>query len=296
MALLLEKHIVPSEITDVRLSDYGGGIFKSIPSRKGMKKAIDRGEVRVNGQPAGTGKYIGGGDLIELFDLQTRPPKPYEREIEVVFEDDFLAIVNKPAGLMTVGNAFKTLQNCLTGNLSKSKEKYALKYPRPVHRLDAATSGLVLTAKTPTAQTALGKMFAERDIKKKYAAIVTGKTEEAGNFAEEIDGKSACTRFEAISVVPSLRNDYLTLLHLYPETGRTHQIRKHTAAAGHPIFGDKLYGKEGEIYRGKGLFLAAIGLTFIHPITEQEMSVHISPPHKFASLLLREERRWKRLN
>ncbi len=261
-----------------------------------MKKAIDRGEVYVNGEKAGTGKHVAGGDIIELFDLQKRAPKPYEIDISVVYEDAHLAVVVKPAGLMTAGNAFKTLQNCLDFNLQKSTEEFALKHARPVHRLDAATSGLIIAAKTTQAQIRLGEMFAAREIRKKYAAVVIGKTAEEGFFNAAIDGKESSTKYERADCVPSLRNEHLSLLHLYPTTGRTHQIRKHTSGAGFPIFGDKLYGKEGEIYKGKGLFLAAIGLEFLHPVSSELLCISTALPQKFTSLLRREKRRWQRLN
>jgi len=291
--LLIEQHTVPENISNVRLSDYCRGIFVQIPSRKGMKKAIDRGEVRVNDETAGTGKFVKTGDLIELMDLQKTPPKPYEFKISVVFEDDFIAVMNKPAGLVTSGNQFKTLQNCLVANLQTSTAVDVLKFPQVVHRLDAPTSGLVLVAKTAQARITLSKIFENREIKKTYQAVVIGQPKDKGKIDIEVDKKSAFTEYEVSQTVPSLRNTHLSLLNLKPKTGRTHQLRKHLAAIGHPIFGDKLYGKEGEIYKGKGLFLAAVRLEFSHPITGEEMNISIEMPHKFASLLQREERRFR---
>ena len=291
--LLIEQHIVPQDISNVRLSDYCGGIFTQIPSRKGMKKAIDKGEVKVNGEYAGTGKFVNTGDLIELIDLQKTLPKPYELTISVVFEDDFLAVVNKPAGLVTSGNQFKTLQNCLVANLKKSTAVDSLKFPQVVHRLDAPTSGLVLVAKTAQSRIALSKIFEHREIKKTYQAVVIGQPEAEGEINIPVDKKEAFTLYQVSQTVPSLRNTHLSLLNLHPRTGRTHQLRKHLSAIGHPIFGDKLYGQEGEIYKGKGLFLAAIRLEFSHPITAQKMEISVETPHKFSSLLVREERRYK---
>ncbi len=291
--LLIEQHIVPDNISNVRLSDYCGGIFNQIPSRKGMKKAIDKGEVRINGEAAGTGRFVKTGDLIELIDLQKTPPKPYEFKVSVVFEDDFMAVMNKPAGLVTSGNQFKTLQNCLLANLQASTAIDALKFPQVVHRLDAPTSGLVLVAKTAKSRITLSKIFENRAIKKTYQAVVIGKPNATGEIDIQVDEKEAFTSYETAQTVPSLRNTYLSLMNLNPKTGRTHQLRKHLSAIGHPIFGDKLYGTEGEIYKGKGLFLAAVQVEFTHPITEEEMVISIETPHKFKSLLVREERRFK---
>lgn len=294
--LLIEKHTVPNDIKDVRLSDYCGGIFRQIPSRKGMKKAIDRGEVLVNGTVAGTGKFIATSDVISLMDLQNTPPKPYELKIPVVYEDEHFAVLNKPAGLVTSGNQFKTLQNCLEANLTTSKEADALKFPQVVHRLDGPTSGLVIAAKTSQALIALSRMFEEKKITKGYAAIVIGETDKHGKIDEALEGKESLTHFERTHIYPSLRNTHLSLLALSPKTGRTHQLRKHLSGIGHPIFGDKLYGKEGEIYQGKGLFLAAVSLNFTHPITQKNCLITIELPHKFTSLLEREERRWEKYN
>jgi len=291
--LLIEQHIVPEGISKIRLSDYCAGVFKQIPSRKGMKKAIDRGEVRVNGELAGTGKFLSEGDLIELLDLQKTPPKPYEFKVPVVFEDDFIAVMNKPAGLVTSGNQFKTLQNCLIANLKMSTADDVLKFPQVVHRLDAPTSGLVLVAKTAQSRIALSRIFENREIKKTYQAIVIGQPDLNGDIIIPVDEKEAFTSYKLSETVSSLRNTHLSLLNLFPQTGRTHQIRKHLSAIGYPIFGDKLYGKEGQIYKGKGLFLAAIKLEFLHPITQKKMSISIKTPHKFRSLLVREARRFR---
>ncbi|MGK0365113.1 MAG: 23S rRNA pseudouridine1911/1915/1917 synthase [Saprospiraceae bacterium] len=291
--LLIEQHIVSENISNVRLSDYCGGIFTQIPSRKGMKKAIDRGEVKVNGAAAGTGKFINTGDLVELVDLQETLPKPYELKIPVVFEDDFLAVVNKPAGLVTSGNQFKTLQNSLVANLRESTAIDALKFPQVVHRLDAPTSGLVLVAKTAQSRIALSRIFENREIKKTYQAIVIGQPKAKGDIDIQVDEKEAFTSYKISRIVPSLRNTHLSLLNLNPKTGRTHQLRKHLAAIGYPIFGDKLYGEKGEIYKGKGLFLAAVKLEFTHPITTKEMIISVETPHKFISLLSREKRRFE---
>ncbi len=114
-----------------------------------------------------------------------------------------------------------------------------------------------------------------------------------GEIDFQVENKEAFTSYNISQSVPSLRNTHLSLLNLNPKTGRTHQIRKHLSGIGHPIFGDKLYGTEGEIYKGKGLFLAAVKVEFRHPITGEKMNISIDTPHKFTSLLVREERRFR---
>lgn len=294
--ILLETHILPIGAPTARLSDYAAGMFRHIPTRKGMKKAIGRGEVFVNGTRATTGKYVRAGDVVELYDAEVKVQPRFDFAIEVIYEDEDLAVVNKPAGLVTAGHQFRTLQHCLPHNLRPSNAVPALKYPRPVHRLDAPTSGLVIVAKTPASLYHLGEMFALRKVEKTYRAVVIGRPAECGTWDAPIEEKPSLTHYQTLQTVPSLRNKHLSLLQLSPLSGRTHQIRKHTSDAGFPIFGDKIYGTPGEIYHGKGLFLAAVGLRFSHPLTGRKIDIFIETPPKFLSLLRREARRFTTFN
>lgn len=202
------------------------------------------------------------------------------------------AIVNKPGGLPVSGSQFRTLVHVLPYNLSPSGKKDALAQPYPLHRLDSPTSGLVLVAKTASAHLHLGSLFAERQITKVYQAIVTGKTAEKGYFDQAIEGKTALSRFERIATGASIKNGQLSWLKLYPETGRTHQLRIHLAQAGHPIMGDQLYGIAGQVYKGQGLFLCATGLHFTDPFTGAQVAAAINPPAKYQKLLQREAKMW----
>lgn len=291
--LQIEKHIVPKLLEKTRLSDYLIGIFTAVPTRKGIKKAIKKGAVFVNSEVGNTGDWLVGNEVIELFDLLEKQPKIFEFDLSIVFEDDDLAVINKPGGIPVSGNYFKTIQNALPHNLQPSTAKDALKIPRPVHRLDAPTCGLLLIAKSKTAHLELSKQFAEKTIRKRYQAIAIGQLPENGQIDLPIDNKPSLTEFQTIRVVPSLKNEFLTFVNLYPITGRTHQLRKHLAALNHPILGDKLYGKEGLILWKKGLFLCAVELDFIHPKTQERMNILIEPPKKFEIILEREERRAK---
>lgn len=294
--VVLQTHIVPDEIDEIRLYDYSAIIFPTIPSRKAIKKAITRGEILVDDQLSTTGWWVKAGQKIELLESNINPPKQYELKLEVVYEDEYFAIINKPAGITVSGNQFKTIQNALIGNIKISTAQDALRWSKPVHRLDNPTSGLLLVAKTASALVKLGQQFESKSIQKKYAAIVIGKTPENGVIDFEIDGLTAITDFKRNSFVPSLKNEFLSLLELSPKTGRTHQIRIHLSKLGFPIMGDKLYGKEDEVLKGKGLFLSAIGLELNHPITNELLKIEIPLPHKFISLLERENRRWEKYN
>jgi RluA family pseudouridine synthase len=294
--IVQETHLVPEGIKNVRLSAYARIAFPSIPSRKGADKVIKRGELRINGSTAGTGDWVESGQRLERIDSQRTAPKAYRRPLDVVFEDDDLAVINKPPGLEVSGNKFKTVENALAHNLTPSTRADALPWARPVHRLDYSTSGLLLVAKNAGTQVSLGRQFEERTVQKRYCAVVTGLTQPSGTIEAPLRGLAALSRFTFVESVCSLRNGHLTLVHLIPVTGRTHQLRIHMADSGHPIVGDKKYGPENQVLKGKGLFLAATRLCFQHPATKQEMTISCETPHKFASLLEREQRRWEKFN
>jgi RluA family pseudouridine synthase len=294
--IIRETHIVPDGIREVRLSDYVRTAFPVLPSRKSGVKAIKRGELWMNGKVAQSGTWVQTGQTIELMDLQRAAPKEYRLPMEVVFEDDFLAVINKPPGIEVSGNKFKTVENALSGSVSPSTQPDALDWPRPVHRLDYSTSGLLLIAKTASAQVFLGRQFQDRTIHKRYCAIVMGEISEAGEINEPIDGLECLSEYAPLKTIPSLKSGQLTLVSLSPVTGRTHQLRIHMAGLGHPIVGDQKYGEAGNVLKGKGLFLAAVEVRFPHPATGKEMVVSIDIPAKFDSLLQREQLRWEKYN
>ncbi|MCH2022521.1 MAG: RluA family pseudouridine synthase [Saprospiraceae bacterium] len=290
--MLIETHIVPSISEAQRLSDYLCGVFPQLPSRKSVKNAIRAGLVFVDGKKGYTGDWVISDQKIELYELDQTPTKIYKYKIKVVYEDEDIAIVNKPAGISVSGNQFRTVENALLYNLIPSKKIDAFKKPRPVHRLDNQTSGLLLIAKTKQARIHLGEQFEKRSIRKNYKAIVIGQPNSNGKINFDINGKPSISVFELERTVRSLKNNYLSLLNLYPLTGRTHQLRIHLSKIGFPILGDKLYGQEGLILKGKGLFLAAVSLEFIHPITESSQLIQIKMPNKFEAILEREQRRF----
>ncbi len=292
---IIKTHIVPEGIEPVRFSDYAIMVFTIIPSRNGIKKAIKRGDFLIDGVKAETATWVKPGQIIELFESESSDIPVYRSELIVVYEDSCLAVVNKPAGITVSGNRFKTVENALPYNLSRSVEADALKRPAPVHRLDSPTSGLLLIAKTKTAQINLGMQFETRNIKKRYRAVVKGRVVSSGRIVADIDGRSSETEYVPVRSVPSIKNDHVTLMDLYPGTGRTHQLRRHMADAGHPIIGDKKYGAAGDLFRGKGLFLAAVELSLTHPVTGLPLNIKIDEPEKFRTFMDREERRWRRL-
>lgn len=288
---LLETHIVPQLHAPIRIQEYNVANFKTIGTKSALKKAIKKQLITINDQTAKTAIFLTEGDCIKIYAEETIPKKIFKLEIPVIFEDDAIAVVNKPAGFPTNGNYFKTIENALPHNLKPSSSEDALPFPKPVHRLDNPTSGILLIAKTKSVQRALYQQFEQQEITKIYQAIVIGKTAEKGEIISPVAEKEAFTKYETLQTVASLQNEFLSHVQLYPKTGRTHQLRVHLAGIQHPIVGDQLYGKAEENYK-KGLFLCATSIEFTHPMIQEKVTFTIHPPNKFKNILAREARRF----
>ena len=245
--------ILPAQ-DGMRLNEFAEAHLNEYTSKKGVKKAIKRGEILVNANHVEGGRFLKEDDIITIVDIEQTPPKVFPIDLPVIYEDDFIAVINKPAGLTVSGNQYKTVLNALGHNLKQSKSEDALPWPQPAHRLDNQTSGLLLIAKTAKARIELGKAFEEKRITKTYAAILIGKLDEVQNVTFPIDNKPSASLITPLRYVSSLKNEFLTLVELNPFTGRTHQLRIHSAKIGHPILGDKLYGDEGMILKTKDFF------------------------------------------
>jgi 23S rRNA pseudouridine1911/1915/1917 synthase len=279
-----ENHTVPKLKKPERLSDYLRNQFSLIPTRKGMKKAIDRGWVSVNGTNAQTGTWLHGGEQLQLNVPSDKKRPIIELKVDVLYQDEWLAIVNKPAGIVVSGNRKRTLENASPNVLSRSKEQDALEFPEATHRLDEPTTGVLVIGKTRTAVRKMNELFASKNIGKTYMAVTIGTMPESGSMNNTIDGKSALPEYRVFSSVQSERFGQLNLVELKPATGRKHQLRIHCAEMGNPILGDKQHGKEGLILKGKGLYLHAIRIQFEHPFTNENVDVSAPIPKKFDKL------------
>ena len=281
---LTETHIAILLESPIRFQEYGVGIFNSVPTKSGIKKAIKKGLIFIDGQLATTAQHIIGGEKIELFQNENSSEfKRLKLPLEVLFEDDFLAIIYKPAGILVSGNTFVTITNALTQNLQKSSQQDAVK-PQPIHRLDYPTSGLLLIGKTSSAITRLSQLFEDRTIQKIYHAVCIGKMTEKGIIDQSIENKTAISKYQILKSIPSTRFNFLNLVQLSPQTGRRHQLRKHLASIGNQILGDKEYGNKNLILKGKGLYLHAFSLEFIHPFTQETIVVSKELPKKFKKI------------
>jgi len=276
----LETHIAKKQKEPIRIQEYAVGIFKTTTTRSAVKKAIKKNLIFVNNSPTTTAKIIVGGEKITLFAPEERTTKPLKLKLSVIFEDNYLAVIEKPAGILVSGNTFKTIDNALEQNINKSDQPDAVK-PRPVHRLDYPTTGLLLIGKTSSSIQLLNQLFEHKKIKKIYHAITIGKMNSDGFILSNVNRKEAKSSYKTIHTVKSERFEFLNLVKLSPKTGRRHQLRVHLLSIGNPILGDQKYGIESLILKGKGLYLHASQLDFIHPFTKENLTLTSALPKKF---------------
>lgn len=267
----------------MRLSDYGIGLFEICMTKSALKKVLKKGWITVNGAIGTTGTLISGGETIVLTKREDSKKKQLIFPLSVLYEDDHLAVIHKPAGILVSGNGFKTIVNALPQNLKRSPLSDATA-AQPIHRLDYATTGVLLVGKTSSSIRHLSQQFQQKTVEKIYYAVTIGSMGPLGSICHSIDDKPAQTNFEVLDTVPSPRFGKLNLVRLKPKTGRRHQIRKHLSHIGNPILGDKDYGKEGLILNGKGLYLHAYSLTFEHPDSLEKITGKGELPKRFGKL------------
>lgn len=259
-------------------------------SRSALEKLILSGHVTINGTPKRSSYRVKATDMIEV-DLTIFSEPAAEIDLEVVFEDDDVVVLNKPAGVLT--HAKGTLHNEATvatwlkahvSNIDQiDSDFWDSNRAGIVHRLDRGTSGIIVCAKNEQAQTFLQKQFASRKVKKTYIAVINGEMPEQtgkidvpiernpkqpATFRPGINGKSAQTDFAVISV----KNGY-SLVELSPFTGRTHQLRVHLQYLKHPIVGDEMY--EGE--KASRLMLHAKQIELTLPSRERKTFSTVVP-------------------
>jgi 23S rRNA pseudouridine1911/1915/1917 synthase len=297
--------IVPDDYAGLRLDQALVRFFPEY-SRSRLQEWIIRQQVKVDGAFATTRQKVWGGEKLEVLP-QTHPAdQPHLAEdiaLDIVYEDDALLVINKPVGMVVhpgSGNWEGTLLNAL---LHHAPQLEGVPRAGIVHRLDKDTSGLMVVAKTLTAQTALVRQLEARSVQREYLALVHGELARAGKVEAPIgrhpsqrvkmavveSGKPAVTHYRIEERFPSC-----TLLRCRLETGRTHQIRVHMARIGHPLVGDRVYlkGPQKCVPQLRALLsgfprqaLHATRLELEHPVSGARMEWHAPLPHDMQQLL-----------
>jgi 23S rRNA pseudouridine1911/1915/1917 synthase len=276
---------VPAEHAGERLDRF---LVSQVPgvSRARIQQLIAGGKVRVNGVAAKPSLRLREHDQIELLGSPEPPPlKAFAEDIplDVVYEDDALAVINKPAGMVVHAGAGArsqsgTLVNALLHRFASLSGVSGELRPGIVHRLDKDTSGLIVVAKSDLAHRRLAEQFARREVKKTYIALVHGwMKQDRGTIASAIardrvrrtrmttrtrGGREAVSHWRVLRRIQS-RFGKFSLLELKIDTGRTHQIRVHLSSLGHPVAGDGLYGAARELKDTRGGKLA-LRRNFLH--------------------------------
>jgi 23S rRNA pseudouridine1911/1915/1917 synthase len=286
--------VVPAEAAGQRLDHFLGSI-EAVGSRAAAQRLIERGAVTVDGTARQKRHTLRTGAEIRVeLPEAVQPADPRAGEgvpYEVVLEDDHLLVVDKPAGVVVhpaPGHPTGTLAQALAGRAAGGPDPWR---PGIVHRLDRDTSGLMVVAKSEPVHRALQALIRDRELEREYLALVEGRPEARTGTIDAPIGRDR-ERRQVISVrsdAPRLARTHFEVAESYPrttllrvrlETGRTHQIRAHMAAIGHPIVGDPQYGGR-ESGRRLGLtrqFLHSSRLRFRHPITGADTCCESKPP------------------
>ena len=271
-------------------------------TRSSVKKLIEGGMVTVNGKVAKPSQEISTGDKIEvtLPDAVEYGVKPEDIPIDVVYEDEDIAVVNKPQG-MTVhlgnGNIDGTLVNALLYRLNSLSGINGVIRPGIVHRIDKDTSGLLVVAKNDAAHLSLSEQIANKTCRRTYLALLEGILKDDSGTVTTYIGRSPRDRVKMAVVPPDKGKlaitDYTvvkrysgyTLCRFDLHTGRTHQIRVHAKHLGHPIVGDTIYGISKQKFKLNGQLLHACRLSLVHPKTGEEMTFEAPLPKHFTEIL-----------
>jgi 23S rRNA pseudouridine1911/1915/1917 synthase len=287
---------VPAALSGRRLDQ---ALAEMLPefSRSRIQSWIEEGQVLLAGAPAKTRQKVWGGEALSVAPIahpSETEAAPEAIPLDIVYEDEAILVLNKPAGLVVhpgSGNWTGTLLNALLHHAPQLRQ-----VPRAgiVHRLDKDTSGLMVVAKSIEAQTDLVRQLQARSVSRIYLAVVEGDAAEAGSVDAPIGrhprertkmavverGKPAVTHFRVLERLP-----HHTLVECKLETGRTHQIRVHMQSIGHPLVGDPVYGSRGERKLFHRQALHATRLALLHPVSGELMAWEVPMPPDMAELL-----------
>jgi 23S rRNA pseudouridine1911/1915/1917 synthase len=293
--------VTPKDGENQRLDVF---LSQKIPglARAQVQKFIDRGEVAVNSQPKKPSYKLRPGDRVVATFSGPEPRRSLSGQdipLDVIYADEHIIVINKPSGLVVhpgAGVADGTLANALLFRFPELRGVGPDDRPGIVHRLDKETSGVMVVARSREAYGSLLKLFKRREVHKTYLGLVWGRvTKTEGEFTWSIGrhvkhgqrfstrGRNPRQALTAYTVKKLFKDS--SLLELRPVTGRTHQIRVHLAAAGHPIVGDRRYGHRRPKKESSRLFLHAWKLAFPHPVTGRMMEFEAPLPDELQKLI-----------
>ncbi len=282
---------VAKEQEGMKLLDFLVQYMPIVGTKTAAKKALRERTVKLNGKAAAFHNVLKEGDEVSFHQRSKRQKRKPAIHIPILYEDDDLLIVHKPAGIAANGTRDKTVENILSNYPPSPIADDALISPRVVHRLDVPTAGVLVMARTKNGLVETSKQFQRRQLTKKYHAVVQNPIDAEGTIDIEIEDRDAKTNYVRLRKVTSEFYGDLNLLELNPITGRTHQLRIHLSSIGNPIVGDKMYNKEMKGEWKKGLFLASTYISFEHFRSKKMIEAQIKIPHKFTHLMDRGEKR-----
>jgi 23S rRNA pseudouridine1911/1915/1917 synthase len=275
-------------------------------SRASAQRLIKDGAATVNGHPSKPSYRVQAGDEIVVHVPIESPEQllPEDIPLDIVYEDDVLLVVDKPAGMVVhpgAGHTSGTLINAVLAHCPPIADVGGADRAGLVHRLDKDTSGLILFAKDDATHTALQHQFKRRQVAKTYLALVEGQVQPREGIIEAPIGRDKRRR-KKMAVVRGGRKarttyrviEYFadhTLLEVHPHTGRTHQVRVHLAWLGYPLVGDAVYGHRRQRLLKSRHFLHAARLRFTHPATGEEVAFEAPLPPKLEGVLAQLRRR-----
>ncbi len=271
-------------------------------SRMQVQRLIKVGLATVNGRPAKPAYRVEPGDRIAVRLPEESEPtvQPEPIPLQIIYEDEHLLAVDKPAGMVVhpaAGHTTGTLVNALLAYCPQVANVGGVDRAGIVHRLDKDTSGLLLVAKDPETHAALQRQFKHRQVRKTYLALVEGRIYPKEGIIEAPVGRDqrarkrmAVTRTGRPAVTQYRAVEYFrdhTLLQVRPHTGRTHQIRVHLAWLGYPVVGDRVYGRRRQPLLPHRHFLHAQELVFTHPVTKEKVTLTAPLPPDLKAVLAR---------
>ncbi len=315
-------YTVPGEAAKQRLDAWLTSQLTGV-SRERVQSLIEQEKIRLDGKSPRASHRLRGGETVEVLGDPTPPPlKAFAEDIplRIVYEDDDLSVIDKPAGMMVHAGAGAaeggTLVNALLHRYRALSSVGGEQRPGIVHRLDKQTSGLIIIARNDAAHARLAQMFAQREMRKTYIALVHGHLKQDRGTIDvpiardllrrtrmttrrETGARSAVSHYTVLRRIHS-RFGAFTLVSVRIETGRTHQIRVHLASIGHPVVGDTVYGAparlmvipsrkatdpEPESLTLRRNFLHAAELEFTHPRTGKTIHLQSELPAELEGLL-----------